>query len=304
MTWGEGGSRTRLLAGAGLAVLAVLVGVLVVLALGAGDTEAETGVDRGTEIAPPPIETPEPAEPEATPAPQVTPSAALLSVLEGEVTWRTTGGACTPGQPAGAPPVLERSVEAGDWQNVTPANFDIREVAFLSGISESAAEAVVLLGDDCAAQVIRTFTSGEFWEPYDASIRGAIAVAADHATVLTDAGAIPAPCAAPIGNASGQSGTPTAMVCEGALARWGGDSWALSDQPGIVSAAVDPQSGVVVTASVQQPECDGTLLRRWGTAEAPSAESCVPLFGTTALYATPTAVWVWHGAGVEAVGTP
>lgn len=301
---GEGISVPRPVIWLGLAALIVAVVTLVMLSLQSGGIGDDSEGERELKIAPLAVE-PEPSPaPESTeePPPVATPSAALLAAMGSETMWRTTGGTCVVGaDDAAGLPVIERSDDASTWVPVTPTNFEVREVRFLSAISPIAAEAVVLTGPECAQQIIRTFTGGEFWEPYDDSIRGAVFLAAGGAEVIAPEGAIASPCEVLPRNLSGQADRVVAMVCEGQLQWSAPDGWVAGDLPGLVSASLDAEGGTVVTSRINLEGCEGTLMQRWAGAETLLAEVCAAPTGVQASYAAANTAVIWHAGGVETI---
>ncbi len=204
----------------GLIVLVVAVAALSIAALrqggGPGDPEATVG--------PAPTFSYAPRTPAPTPTPTPTAAAApgaqerFLSVGS-EATWRGTAGVC-----GGIAPLIERSSDGGStWQNVTPTSKGIAQLQGLSSFGGRNASAVADMGSACSRTTLRTYTDGQFWEPYpDAFAVDTYALPAERAVVV-DGKKITAPCAAPWGVRS--TAGMTAMICEGTAYRLDGQRW-------------------------------------------------------------------------------
>src|SRR3546814_11031113 len=76
--------------------------------------------------------------------------------------WRGIAGEC-----GAAAPLIERSGDGGQsWEDVTPGYRGIGQVISLDSFAGTEAETVARMGAGCETQALRTFTQGEFWEPY------------------------------------------------------------------------------------------------------------------------------------------
>lgn len=297
-------TRTSVLIGGGVVVLIVGVLILSIAALRQGSTPRDASPERAVEpfpsVSPTPTAEPAPT-PEPVPVPQTLAggSLALAGDLAAPILWRASAATCLPGAVT-APVTLERGDAAGNWQLSTPAGAEVREVLWLQSINATAAEMVALVGPDCTPETLRTFTSGQFWEPYPASITGA--VWADQAGLIhSDAGELPAACTDATRAIAGTASP--AVACAGQFALWSGADWQATAVPGLVAAAGAPSAAnadQIVTAREGAADCSGVLLERWdGTALL--ATSCAEVSGVQAIAATATQVWLWHDGGVEAV---
>ena len=246
------------LTGIGVAVIAVLVGLLVVLALqhARGDAAAPTST---RPLPAYDAETPTPT-PTAVAVPPPGAEERFLAVGDG-VLWRATAGAC--GGPA---PVIERSTDDGaTWQDVTPTYRGIAQVLTLDPFAGDQAEVVALVGAGCEVQALRTFTSGRFWEPYAEVLAASTYLDPVNAGMLVrPAGAVATPCEEPWGLRA-RAGT-VALVCEGVAYRLDPSGWVALSGADAVAVAVAPDAVSVVTAGAAEapaaawPEDDGLLV--------------------------------------------
>src|SRR5690606_14075175 len=138
-------------------------------------------------------------EPEPSPTPSPTPSQTpvfdraaerFLAVGSG-VIWRGTAGEC-----GAVAPVLERSTDGGkSWNDVTPTYRGIGQLLAVRAFAGDQSEIVALMGDDCELQALRTFTYGQFWEPYDDVLANSWYInPTDPASVGHPGGSLPLPC--------------------------------------------------------------------------------------------------------------
>lgn len=208
-------TSARWLAGVLVAALAVTTIVLAVIA-----------IDRVRSTAPVADPAPSPSfsfggaatptpEPEATPTPPASGVLAypraqerFLSVGSGGM-WRGVAGEC-----GGAAPLIERSGDGGQsWEDVTPGYRGIGQVISLDAFAGTEAETVSRMGVGCETQALRTFTQGEFWEPYPEVLAASrYADPAAPSSVITPQGAVDAPCAEP--RSVRAAGSTLALVCE------------------------------------------------------------------------------------------
>lgn len=280
--------RGRWLSGVIVAVLAVGVIVLTVLALERGRGDAVLS----SSAHPAPIVTAsESASPTPTPTPTPTPVVAapgaaerLLAIGTGAM-WRATAGAC--GGPA---PVIERSTDGGStWTNVTPTYRGIAQVLSLDPLAGDQAEIVARVGASCELQALRTFTYGEFWEPYPDVLAASTYVdPSNPASVVTPRGAVAAPCPTAWGLRS--AGSTVAIICDGTAYELSDGAW----QPVATDAvAVALRNGDVIAAGAQEG-CSGLVI---GQACTGVAEPSSP----AAIAVSDTDVFLWLGDRVTTV---
>ncbi|MFI8594005.1 hypothetical protein ACIGCK_06185 [Microbacterium sp. NPDC078428] len=283
-------SRRRARTGAaqwiGVAIVAALAVVVLVLALvaldrGTGDEHPEGTASTPIEAEPSPS-----GEPSAEPTPTATPlepveRAQERFLAEGSegVLWRAVAGSCA----EGIAPVIERSTDGGlTWNDVTPLYRDIRQVAALSPLAGTQAEVVASLGDDCETQLMRTFTQGRFWEPYPDELAAASYIEpADAATVVLGGEPVAAPCAQARSLAA-QEGT-AALVCDAEVFTWDGADWAAA---GIADAVAVTLADSVPVAVTRAPGCGGLQVGSTCTPAdpaAPTAASASLLWNADAL---------------------
>lgn len=283
----------------GIGALSALVIVLVFSALQLGDDQQVTERPAPTVAAESLVPAPPPTEPAAV-TPELTPALAALSVIGTDIFWRSTATTCTPG-PAAAAPVIERSADGATWADVTPpAAVDVREVLWLQAINASSAEAVALVGPDCETQVLRTFTTGTFWEPYPSSITGAVTVDVGAGLLHTSSAELPLPCPAPAHAVTGATASTPTVLCAGQVASWSGAEWQPLELSNVIAASVVAADGSLVTAREATLDCEGVLLERWVAGEAQD-QRCIPGAGVLAVQAEADRVWLWSAAGVESV---
>lgn len=303
--WRRGGGPAQtVLAGVGLTVLAIGVIVLSVQALqqtGAQATDARaTPKPTFTFGAPGPTPSGEAGSP--TPGPTGGSASApgaderFLAVGE-DVLWRGTAGAC--GADA---PVIELSSDSGaTWTDVTPTYRDIAQLRTLSTFGGPHAEAVADLGEECETQAIRTFTGGEFWEPYPDELASWTYVdPTDAATIVTPDGAIDAPCAQPWGLRA--RGGVVALICDGSAYTRDADEWMPLSPAGVVAVSVSAD-GVVAIAHTD-PACDGLAVSRvedGTTGEIDCADDLDPL-DLAALAFAGDDLLLWSGDTVVSLG--
>ena len=264
----------RWLAGALVALLIVATIVLVVLALQsvqpttAADTtptdqEYSFEVDPTTSASPTAV-APSPSSPSASGPSASAPSAgAAYSAAEArffsvgsEGWWRATAGDC--GTTA---PVVEHSADGGrTWGDVTPAYRGIGQVASLDAFAGSEAEMVAAMGASCEVQALRTFTQGEFWQPYPEVLTASRYLDfTDSAVVVLPGDDVAAPCAEP--RSFRAAGDVVAVECAGAVSVLAADrTWqALGATDAVALAIAD---GAVLTAAPADG-CSGVAVTRW-----------------------------------------
>lgn len=281
------------------AVVGVLVLVTAALAFLAIDRVSQDPTER----------TPDPVpsfsfEPESSATPTATPEPAAAAPVEveerflaigaGEVRWRATAGECGVTEP-----LIERSADAGEtWTDVTPRYRGIGDVRSLDAFADAQAEIVAAMGADCTLEALRTFTDGEFWQPYPEALAASRYL--DGASVVTPDGALAAPCVAP--RDLHARGAVVVLVCDGAASRLVGGEWETLPAEDVRAVAIAGSS--VLTAS-EADGCSGVAVTRWsGDDLATAAElGCAstdpaqPL----ALAGTAETALVWSGDEVLAV---
>lgn len=290
-------------------IAGVLIGALVIVTV----VLAFFAVERNS--TPPSDETPDPVPSftlgtRTTPTPtasQTAPAAAgagapgadarFLSVGS-DVIWRATAGEC--GTTA---PVIERSTDAGEtWTDVTPAYRGIGEVLSLDAIAQVQAETIARVGSGCETQALRTFTQGQFWEPYaDVLSASRYLDPADGASVVTPAGEVTTPCAEPWSFRA--SGEVVALVCDGVAHRLVDGTWSALPATDVVALAI---SGATVLTASEADGCAGVALTRWSGADLADQASLGCVLGADpsaplAVAGTADAALVWSG---DALLTP
>ncbi|MEV8268619.1 hypothetical protein [Microbacterium sp. NPDC076911] len=257
-------------------VLAVGVAALAMMALTQSRPEAATapvnpvptftlGVDADAATASP--------SPTTQTLPAFVPAEERFLAVDSGVMWRGIAGEC--GTTA---PVIERSTDEGaTWVDVTPTYREIGQLLSLEPFADGQAEAVALVGVECEPQALRTFTQGEFWEPYPEVLASATYISpAAPGTVVLAGVEIEAPCGEP--RVLRTAGGNTALICEGAVyvhnaalaSDTGTADWLAVDVNNPVTVAAS--SGTVAVAHVTE-SCDGLSVTKFsaeGIATEPS----------------------------------
>lgn len=261
----------------GLTVLTVAVAALSITALrqgrGPGDVDATAGpvptftYAHHTPAAPTasPVRTVSPS-PTASADTSPGPAERFLSV-GADAMWRGTAGVC-----GAAAPLIERSSDGGStWQTVTPTTKGITQLFSLTSFGGRNATAVVELGSSCAKNTLRTYTDGQFWEPYpDIFALDTYALPGERA-VMVEGKRIATPCRMPWGLRS--AGGVTALVCEGTAYRLDGQTWAALS-PGARAVAVT-STGVYVAHT--DAACAGIRITAHPTSAAAADLGCTTL---------------------------
>lgn len=281
------------------------VAILVAAGLGVG-TLVAAAYDHATPDASPGAAAPIPTftlgvvTPTPTPTPTPEPIDAsprdterFLTVGTGagaDVWWRGVSGEC-----GGAAPLIERSTDAGiTWVDVTPLYRGVTQLASLDAFAQTEAEIVVGVGATCEPQAMRTFTQGQFWEPYPDVLAASRFVGLnDTATVQLPSGAVDAPC----GDARGlrAAGETVVLVCDGvAFVSRAGAEWVALPAADAAAVATD---GTDVLVAHRSDACPALTLTRF-TGASPGAPTCVDGDPTQpiALALTPAGPIIWSAA--------
>lgn len=289
---------SRWIAVAAIAALAIVVAILAFAAYQRAnpDLSAQSPVPAPTFTLGAQQSTPTPTVPE--PEPVSLEAQRFLSISSAQW-WRATAGACD-----GTEPLVERSPDGGaTWVDVTPRYRGIAQVQALDGFSTQDAEMVAAMVG-CETQALRTYTFGEFWEPYpDVLAQSRFVDATDAATVVLPSGPVPAPC----DTASGlrASGDVVALLCDGRAWRWAADEWQPLAPEGAITLAVD---GADVIVAHHSPDCAGIALSRIGASDPDTVIGSACVEGVDP--AAPTAialagdVWLWSGDSLASVPAP
>ncbi len=235
----------------GLGAFAIADVVLIALALGViggganeVDTTARPAASFTAEPSPEPTETPDPIPP-------ATPVLRALTVVDEQVAWRAERGNCD------TQAVIEVTSDGGaTWTPTQPVTTEGREVLWLWAQDESYAQAAVSAGDDCEWTGIRTFTSGDFWQPSPDTFDEATFIAPDGA-LITPNDAI-APCDTPVDVAEREDAL--AVLCADGIVHESidGAGWTQTSVPGALAIT---EAGDGYAVAVQRLEgCDGIAL--------------------------------------------
>ncbi|WP_019181004.1 hypothetical protein [Microbacterium yannicii] len=293
-SWGP----SRWIATAAIALLAIVVGVLAYAAY----QRANPDIDPDAAVPAPSfslgVQTPA-ATPTPTPA---APGAVALDAqrflsIGGIQWWRATAGACD-----GAAPLIERSPDRGEtWFDVTPTYRGILQVQSLDAFSAEDAEMVAAMAG-CETQALRTYTYGEFWEPYPEVLAASrFVVASDAATVVLPSGPVPAPCAQAWGFRA--SGDTAALLCEGSAWRLSAEEWEQLPVERAVALTID---GTDVLVAHGSSDCAGIALAR-ATPESLSPVGCAEGLdpsAPTAIDLSGSDLHLWSADSLSVVAIP
>lgn len=243
----------------------------------------------------------------ATPTPTPTPSPTLARETErflaagSGVLWRGTAGSC-----GVVEPLLERSVDDGaTWTDVTPRYRGIGQLISVDMFSGVDPEIVAAMGAGCEVQGLRSFTAGQFWEPYPEVLSYTRFVdGADPATVRFGADAVPAPCASASGLRA--RGDTVALICDASAAVWTGSDWAPLAAPSALAVTVD---GADVIVAHTTAECAGLTLSRFAPSipDAATSTTCADTVSAEPPLAVVTSdgdALVWSGDAVGRTPLP
>ena len=277
----------------GVTILAVAVIALSIAALrevravAPGAATAQPAPTYSFARTPSPSATPTPTPTGSSPALGGAGAAERFLSVGADAMWRGTAGACAPAGQAGAVAAqLERSADGGQtWQNVTPTSGGIAHLRSLTSFGGRNATAVVDTGSTCATTTMRTYTDGQFWEPYPDIFAADTYLSAAGAVVIGGQPVDP-PCTAPSGLR--QSAGTVALLCEGSAYLRADGAWTPLVADARALAATD--AGVVV-AHVDAA-CPGIRLTDFASASDPVDLGCAD-----ADAATPLAIDVVPGTG-------
>lgn len=219
----------------------------------------------------------------------------FLAVSAGTL-WRGVAGEC-----GSVAPSLERSTDDGQtWSDVTPRYLGIGQLVALNPFADGQAEIIALMGDGCQVQALRTFTQGQFWEPYANVLAASQYVdPANSGSIVRPGSPIAAPCAD--ARSLHSTGSALATVCDGAAYILGQDSeWRAL--PATKVAALNFDGNEIVIAHVSD-ECNGIAITSGGADpvgvldELRCAESS-DAAGPIAIAASGEDTLVWSGATI------
>jgi hypothetical protein len=244
----------RWVAVAGVAALTIVVVVLAALALqrsrGEGDAAANPVPSFTLGVTTP---TPTPTA-EASPGAQTNRAEERFLTAGSEVMWRGVAGECGVTEP-----LIERSVDGGGtWTDVTPRYLGIGQIMGMNAFSPIDAEVIAAVGPACEVQALRTYTDGEFWEPYPEVLAAAAYLDTIDSTILVSAEErLPPPC--PTAQGLRTSGDVAALICDGSVWLRIGEEWVVS--------AVNDVSALYIAApevwvAFRDKSCEGLAVSR------------------------------------------
>ncbi|MEI3865708.1 hypothetical protein V6S02_01295 [Microbacterium sp. CCNWLW134] len=283
----------RWVAVAGVAALTIIVVALAALALqrSRGETATQPNPVPSFTLG---VTTPTPTPTSEAPSPASATSRADERFLAtgGAVWWRGVAGECGVTEP-----LIERSDDGGvTWADVTPRYLGIGQILGLSAFTAADAEMVAAVGPACEVQALRTYTEGQFWEPYPEVLAVSRYVdPADPSVVIFSGEPVPAPCPAPTGLRA--SGDTAALICDGVARVRTGAEWAALAPSGVAALTL---VGSDVLLAHSDAACEGTAVSRVAESDPAGAQlvGCAAGTDPTALAALTTIngdVAVWSG---------
>lgn len=288
----------RWVAVAGVAALTIVVVVLAALALqrsrGEGDAAANP-VPSFTLGVTTPSPTPSPT-PEASLGAQINRAEERFLTAGSQVLWRGTAGQCGVTEP-----LIERSDDGGaTWTDVTPRYLGIGQVMGMNAFSAVDVEMIAAVGPECELQALRTYTDGEFWEPYPDVLASSSYIDTTNAsTLILNGETSSAPC--PVATGFRTDGDIAALICDGVAFTRSGVDWVALAPTG-VSALTITDSDILL--GLADDTCVGIAVVRVPGTDPPAVQPIGCAAGTDA--ATPTAitlqnddVLLWSGEVVQ-----
>lgn len=282
-------TSAKWVAGGAVIVLAIVAVVLVVLAI-----QRVSGADAPEHTAAPVPTFRADTSATPSPTPEPTPTAAPLHdrsqerflSIGAQAMWRGVAGACT-----SAEPLLERSTDGGEtWTDVTPRYLEIGSLSAVSAFAGAEGEIIASMGAECGVQALRTFTQGQFWEPYPDVLAASTYVdPTNPGSIVTPGGPVAAPC--PDARSLRSAGGVTALICDSVAYVLGADAaWQPLSTDAVTALSV---SNGRVFVSHHTNSCAGLTITRFDDATDGSSEDlgCVDVTDV----ATPTAVAVSEG---------
>ncbi|TQK18638.1 hypothetical protein FBY40_1127 [Microbacterium sp. SLBN-154] len=285
----------RWVAVAGVAALTIIVVVLASLALqrSRGETAAQPNpVPSFTLGVTTPTPTPTPEAP--SPAPPASRADERFLTTGSAVWWRGVAGQCGVTEP-----LIERSDDGGaTWTDVTPRYLGVGQVMAMSAFTAADAEMVAAVGPDCEVQALRTYTDGQFWEPYPEVLAASRYLdAVDPGVVIVAGEPLPAPCPVPTGLRA--SGDVVALICDGTPHRWIDGSWQPIEVAGATALAATPPSLLIAHTDAA---CPGLAITE--VADTTALMGCLPETDPAAPLAITRdgeAIRAWSGDSVSEV---
>ncbi|WP_248240068.1 hypothetical protein [Microbacterium kunmingense] len=229
--------------------------------------------------------TPTPTWEAPSPEPQASRADERFLTTGSAVWWRGVAGECGVTEP-----VIERSDDGGaTWTDVTPRYLGIGEVMAMNAFSAADAEMVAAMGPTCEVQALRTYTGGEFWEPYPEVLAASRYLdSADPSLVILLGEPVPAPCPAPTGLRT--SGDTAALICDGVAWTRTGANWTPLTPTGVAALTLVGPDIVLAHADAS---CDGTAVSRVAENDLAGPQPVGCAAGTDP--ASPTAVTIRDG---------
>lgn len=290
----------RWVAVAGVAALTIVVVVLAALALqrsrGDGDAAANPvpsftlGVTTQSPTATP--------TPEASPGAQINRAEERFLTAGSEVLWRGTAGECGVTEP-----LVERSDDGGaTWTDVTPRYLGIGQVMGMSAFSAVDVEMVAAVGPECEVQALRTYTDGEFWEPYPEVLVTSSYIDNDRSALILAGESSVAPC--PAATSLSADGDTAALICAGIAWTRSGSDWTTLGLSSVIALTLVGSDVFIARAD---DTCEGIAVSRVPGTDPSAVQPLGCVAGTYP--ATPTAITnrngdvvVWSGEVIGVLG--
>ena len=294
--------RPRSLTGARWLAIALVAGLAVIVITLSAFALQRSGGEVTSQPLPVPsftlgvsTQSPPPASDPPVTEPSVVPADERYLAVGGEVWWRATSGSCGTTEPR-----VERSTDGGaTWTDVTPRYLGVGQILSLNAFSAVDAEMIAEVGPTCERQALRTYTNGEFWEPYpDVLATSSFIDRANAGTVVLAGTPSPAPCQTPTGLRT--SNETAGLICDGVPWVRTAADWAPFPITGSGSLTMNGSDVLVAHAS---DECGGTAISRVNASDPTVVQStsCAPEAPTVAPSALAVSggnVALWSGESV------
>ncbi|WP_431797729.1 hypothetical protein [Microbacterium kunmingense] len=290
----------RWVAVAGVAALTIIVVVLASLALqrSRGETAAQPHpVPSFTLGVTTPTPTPTPEAP--SPAPAASRADERFLTTGSAVWWRGVAGQCGVTEP-----LIEKSDDGGaTWTDVTPRYLGIGQVLGLSAFTAADAEMVAAVGPACEVEALRTYTDGQFWEPYPEVLAASRYLdAADPSVVVFPGEPVTAPCPVPTGLRT--SGDTAALICDGIAWVRTGAEWTALAPTGVAALTL---VGSDILLAHADAACEGTAVSRVAANDPAGVQPVGCAAGTDPVESTAVStsngdVLLWSGDALAVLG--
>lgn len=264
------GTRLRLVI-AGLAVLALVTGGLVVAALSRDPETPRAQAPASRSASPSPSRSasaaPSPSgSSRRTALAPLAQATTLVEAVDGNTAWLGGVGSCD-GEPTSVRVTTDRGAT---FRPISTEQLGQKRVLSLQVQSDALTEAVFRSGPDCELQGARSFTGGRFWATSDQAARNVSYLDPDDSFRISQQGqTVPPPCKAPVQLAD--AGASAIVLCADRSA-WRGASgrWARLAVTGATAVGADGESAVI--AAAEGGDCAGLNILVYPADPAASAD--------------------------------